>query len=428
LPNLRSIPIVIRRRTATICGAVLLGLAALVFAWLADEASKLFLLFYARFPYAPLLLTPLGLGAIVALTRRYYPLARGSGIPQVIVGCEDARHAIGRGLISIPTVLFKVAMTVLALLIGTSVGREGPTVQISAAIMAMAHRVLRIELSAAVVIAGGAAGVSAAFNTPLAGIAFAIEELAASYHQRLALLAMAAVLISGMVSLGIAGDYVYFGEMHQSMRFFRAILISPIAGIAGGVMGGLFSLCALRFGATAWAPIAALRARPIRLAIGCGLLIALIGVATQGATWGAGYDTAKMLVESEPQPLWFGPAKMATTLITMLSGTPGGIFAPSLAAGAGIGNLIAYAFPHEPLGPIVLLGMIGYFVGVVRAPLTAVLIISEMTDSRAMVLPFLTSALIADGISSLICKERLYHGLSKAFIQPIDRMEADEGL
>jgi H+/Cl- antiporter ClcA len=103
----------------------------------------------------------------------------------------------------------------------------------------------------------------------------------------------------------------------------------------------------------------------------------------------------------------------------MLSGTPGGIFAPSLAAGAGIGNLIAVAFPHQPLGPIVLLGMIGYFVGVVRAPLTAVLIISEMTDSRAMVLPFLISAIIADGVSSLICKERLYHGLAKGFMKPL---------
>jgi H+/Cl- antiporter ClcA len=164
--------------------------------------------------------------------------------------------------------------------------------------------------------------------------------------------------------------------------------------------------------------------------VGCGFLIAVIGVATNGATWGAGYDTAKQLVESIQQPLWFGPAKFATTLITMVSGTPGGIFAPSLAAGAGLGNIIAAFFPHEPLGPIVLLGMIGYFVGVVRAPLTAVLIISEMTDSRAMVLPFLIAAIIADACSALVCKERLYHGLSKAFIDPAndERMEADEGL
>ncbi len=426
--NLRALPIIVRRRTATLFGAVLLGIAALVFARLADTASGLFLAFSARYTYAPLIVTPVGLGLIVALTRRFYPLSRGSGIPQVIVGCDDARHAVGRGLISIPTAIFKVVMTVAALLIGASVGREGPTVQVSAAIMAMAHRVMKIELSAAVVIAGGAAGVSAAFNTPLAGVAFAIEELAAAYHQRLALLAMVAVMISGMVSLGLAGDYVYFGAMHQRMGFLSALMIAPVAGIVGGLTGGLFSATALAFGRTTWKPVALIRARPITLAVGCGGLIAGLGVLTHGATWGAGYEMAKQLVESDPQPLWFGPSKIAASLLTMLSGTPGGIFAPSLAAGAGIGNLIASVFPYEPLGPIVLLGMIGYFVGVVRAPLTATLIISEMTDSRAMVLPFLISAVIADGISSLVCKERLYHGLSKAFVEPADRMEVDEGL
>jgi H+/Cl- antiporter ClcA len=411
-------PILIRRRTATLVGAILLGLVALGFAWAADAATRVFVGFYRQHTYAPLVITPLGLGLIVWLTRTYMPLARGSGIPQVIVGSEDAGHAVGRGLISIQTALFKIIMTVAALLVGASVGREGPTVQVSAAIMAMAHRVMKIDLTSAVVIAGGAAGVSAAFNTPLAGIAFAIEELAAAYEQRLALLAMVAVMISGMVSLGLAGDYVYFGAMHQSMPFLVGLLIAPIAGLIGGATGGLFAWLALAFGTSVWRPVTALRRYPILLAIGCGLLIAMIGIATQGASWGAGYEMAKSLVEGTAEPLWFGPAKFAATLLTMLSGVPGGIFAPSLATGAGIGNLIAYAFPGQPAGPIVLLGMMGYFVGVVRTPLTAVIIISEMTDSRAMVLPFLITAVLADGVSSMISKERLYHALSKGFRTP----------
>ncbi len=412
---LQTFPILIRRRTATLVGAVLLGVVALGFAWAADAANRSFVGFYRQHHYAPLLLTPIGLGLIVWATRKWFPLARGSGIPQVIVGSDDARHAIGRGLISMPVAIFKMIMTVAALFVGASVGREGPTVQVSAAIMAMAHRVMKIDLTPAVVIAGGAAGVSAAFNTPLAGIAFAIEELAAAYQQRLALLAMVAVMVSGMVSLGLSGDYVYFGAVHQSMPVLISLLIAPIAGLIGGAAGGLFSLSALAAGESKWKPLATLRRYPISTAVGCGFLIAVIGVVTDGATWGAGYDAAKLLVEADPQPLWFGPAKVITTLLTMVSGAPGGIFAPSLAAGAGIGNLIAYAFPGQPLGPIVLLGMMGYFVGVVRAPLTAVIIISEMTDSRAMVLPFLITAVLADAVSGQICRERLYHGLSKGF-------------
>ncbi|GLS18241.1 chloride channel protein [Labrys miyagiensis] len=414
----RDFPVLLRRRTATTAGAIILGLVALAFAWAADEASKLFEILVEKAPYAPLVVTPVGLATIVALTRRIAPQARGSGIPQVSAGAEDPKRAVAAGLISIKTAIFKLAATVAALLIGTSVGREGPTVQISAAIMAFVHRTLKIELSAAVVIAGGAAGVSAAFNTPLAGIAFAIEELASSYHQRLALLAMAAVMISGLVSLGIAGDYVYFGAIHEMLPLKASLIVSPLAGVLGGLCGGLFSRTVLAFGSTFWVPVAALRRRPIILALLCGLLVAICGVITGGATWGAGYDYARQLVESHTQPFWFGPAKFFSTLVTMLSGVPGGIFAPSLATGAGVGNLLALVFPNQPLGAVVLLGMIGYFVGVVRAPLTAVIIISEMTDSRAMVLPLLAAAIIADGVSAMICHEKLYHALSKAFTLP----------
>jgi H+/Cl- antiporter ClcA len=424
--RVKGLPILLRRRTATTAGAITLGLVALSFAWLADQGSRLFELMFERYPYLPLIVTPIGLAVIVALTQRFAPAARGSGIPQVIAGAEDPKRAVAAKLISLDTALVKCAGTVAALLVGASVGREGPTVQVSAAIMAFVHRTLRIELSSAVVIAGGAAGVSAAFNTPLAGVAFAIEELAASYQQRLALLAMAAVMISGLVSLGLAGDYVYFGAVHQTMAMGLSLVISLMAGVLGGLCGGLFSLMAIGFGRSFWSPLVYLRSHPVWFAGGCGLIIALLGVATGGATWGAGYDSAKMLVESQAQPLWFGPAKFLATLVTMFSGTPGGIFAPSLATGAGVGNLLALLFPSQPLGAVVILGMTGYFVGVVRAPLTAVLIIAEMTDSRAMILPLLATAIIADGVSAFVCRERLYHNLSKAFALGSRRDERGE--
>src|SRR3546814_10612599 len=84
--------------------------------------------------------------------------------------------------------------------------------------MTRVHQMLKLPVRSSVLVAGGAAGVAAAFNTPLAGVAFAIEELASAYEQRMTLLVMSAVLISGMVSLGIAGDYVSFGAMHETLR------------------------------------------------------------------------------------------------------------------------------------------------------------------------------------------------------------------
>ncbi len=400
------------RRLATGIGAILLGLAALAFATLGDLAQKAFAGIAAHWRYGPLILTPIVYALVAFATSRWFIAARGSGIPQVMAAAQDP-HASGGSMVSLRTASAKFGLTLAMLLGGASVGREGPTVQISAAIMVAVHRLVRVPLTAGVYIAGGAAGVSAAFNTPLAGVAFAIEELAAAYEQRVAVLVMAAVMIAGFVSLGIAGDYVYFGVMRQTLALGATLAIVPVVGIAGGFAGGLFTRCVLGFGRFDAGIFRALRARPVMLASGCGVVVAILGIAT-GSTWGTGYDTTRQLVEGQGGAPWFGPAKFVATLATTLSGTPGGIFAPSLSVGAGIGGAIAPLF-QAPAGAVVVLGMAAYFTGVVRAPLTAVIIISETTGSRGLILPLFATALIADLCSALLCRERLYHGLSKAF-------------
>lgn len=408
---------VFRRRMATGIGAVLLGLAAIAFAKMGDLAQSLFLGFEHRWPYAPLLLTPALFAAVVYATTRWIPEARGSGIPQVIAASRKPENAGTGPLVSLGTAAAKVVMTVIMLLGGASVGREGPTVQLSAAIMVAVHRILRVPISAGVLIAGGAAGVAAAFNTPLAGVAFAIEELASAYEQKVAVLVMAAVMIAGLVSLGIAGDYIYFGAMRQTLSLRSVLIVTPIAGVIGGLTGGLFTRIVLAGAAPVRAWAKRLKTWPVLLAALCGLIVAIIGVATDGTSWGTGYGATRLLVEGGHLPIWFGPAKFLATLATTLSGAPGGIFAPSLSVGAGVGGVLTMFFPKDPAGAIVLLGMIGYFVGVVRAPLTAVIIVSETTASRGLIIPLFATALIADIVSAMVSRERLYHGLAKPFLK-----------
>jgi len=411
--------LIFRRRLALMGGAILVGLAALVFARAADEASDAFEELVIALPWLPLLLTPLGFAGIAWVTRNYAPFAGGSGIPQVIAATRLPEQ-IGSRLVDLRTALLKVALTLAGLLVGASVGREGPTVQISAAILARVHAVLQVPLRASVMVAGGAAGVAAAGNTPLAGLSCASEELASAYEQRMTLLVITAVIISGMVSLGMAGDYVYFGAVAAHLPLGSAMVVALFAGVLGGLSGGLFARLALaaatsrnRF--TEWS-----RAYPIRFAAACGLVVALIGVLT-GLTWGTSYAPARHLITGGQEPLWFAPAKFVSTLATSISGIPGGIFAPSLATGAGFGNLLRWMFPEQQASAVVLLGMVAYFTGVVRAPLTAVIIISETTGSRGFMLPLLGAALVADGAAQRICKERLYHGLSRNFL---DRAKA----
>jgi H+/Cl- antiporter ClcA len=405
--------LIFRRRLAMVGGAISIGLIALLFADIADRANHAFIAMYREYPYVPLVLTPLGFVAIVWLTRRYAPDARGSGIPQVIAGSADPDGA-ARSLISVPTAVIKAILTFAALLCGSSTGREGPTVQLAAALMALWHRATNIQMRSSMVVAGGAAGVAAAFNTPLAGIAFAIEELAAAYEQRMAMLVMTAILISGAVASGIHGDYLYFGAVGASMDVRTAVIVAPVAGILGGVAGGLFSRLVLGAAFSQVGPMVALRRRPLVFALLCGIVVAVIGV-WSGLTWGPGYSPAHAMIIGVDAPIWFGFAKFATTTATAVAGLPGGIFAPSLATGAGFGNMLRWLFPNDPASAVVLLGMVAYFTGVVRAPLTAVFILTEATASRGLMFPMMAAALVADQSSQWVCKEKLYHGLSKTF-------------
>ena len=406
---------VVHNRLAAVIGAVVLGLAAIAFARMGEFAQKLFLHLVAISPYAPFVVTPLVFAGVVYATRRSFPAARGSGIPQVMAAAHNPERHIAGDLVSLKTAWAKLAGTIAMLLAGGSVGREGPTVQISAALMVAVHRWLRVPVTSGVIIAGGAAGVAAAFNTPLAGVAFAIEELAAAFEQKVAVMVMLAVMISGLVSLGLSGDYVYFGAMGGGLPLRAMCIISPIAGIFGGVFGGLFSrsLIAMTMPGHPWLMV--IRSRPVLLAALCGFVVALTGWATNGLSWGTGYETTRLLLAGHGASMAFGPAKFVATMATALSGAPGGIFAPSLSVGAGLGQLLSALFPGSPAGAIVLLGMVGYFTGVVRAPMTSVIIMMEMTADRSMILPLFATALIADAVSAKLCKHKLYHALSRQF-------------
>lgn len=404
-----------RLRFAALTGAVLLGLAAIAFARFGDLAQHAFLVIVKQWPWAPFVLTPVLFVGTVWLTRQFWPQARGSGIPQVMAAAHAPESENATKLLSPSVALAKFFGTGLILLAGGSAGREGPTVQISAAIMMAVHRVLRVPVSAGVVIAGGAAGVAAAFNTPLAGVAFAIEELASAFEQKVAVLVMMAVMVGGLISLGLSGDYVYFGAMNDGMTLGQMAVGVPLAGITGGLTGGLFSRALVALSASKLTPARWMREHPLLVAGICGVVVAVTGYVSEGISWGTGYDITHDLLSGHAAPLMFGPAKFISSLATALSGAPGGIFAPSLSVGAGLGQLLSLFTPGTPSATMVLLGLIGYFTGVVRAPLTAVIIVAEMTATRTMILPLFGTAIIADWVSAQVCPPKLYHALSRAF-------------
>jgi H+/Cl- antiporter ClcA len=404
------------RRLVFLAGAVAVGLTAIGFAKCADLAQGAFRALTAAWPWLPLIITPLGFAVLVAITRRWFPAAAGSGIPQVIAARKSVEERHRLCLLGFPVMVAKIVMTALALVVGASVGREGPTVQVGASVMFALAGIAGVGRHNGLVLAGSGAGIAAAFNAPLAGIIFAIEEVAKAYTGRINEIIIGSVAIGGAVSLAISGNYPYFGEVTTNLGRSLDWLAVPICAVLGGILGGLFSLAMVTIASKPPRPIAFLRRRPLLFAALCGLVVGALSIATLGYAAGSGYgETRAGLEEGALMPWWYGFAKLLTTLLSSVSGLPGGLFSPSLGVGAGMGSMAAHIFTFLDPRVLMLLMMAGYFSGVVQSPLTATVIVMEMTSERSMVIPLLATALFATTISRLISREPLYHALARNF-------------
>lgn len=419
-----------RIRLAMWGGAILLGITATIFAVVSEKANDVFKMILGVSPYLALVVAPLGLMLALWMTQRFFPGAQGSGIPQAIAAFQEGTTTTMRDeILSLRIAIGKILVTVLSLCAGASIGREGPTVHIGTALMYNMGKLMRFPphyMERALILAGGAAGISAAFNTPLAGVVFAIEEISQSFEEKTSGVVLTAVLFGGMTALVLVGNYTYFGTSHAAFNNIRDWVVVPVCGIVGGLLGGLFSQLLIR-SARHVAPH--IKRHPMRVAAVCGLLLAGIGLLSGNTTYGTGYAEAKSIITmTGTLPPSYPALKILATLVSYLSGIPGGLFAPSLAAGAGFGASIAAWFPSVPVGAVIILGMAGYFTGVVQTPITAFIIIMEMTSNQGILLPLMAVAFIAHGTSHLVCPEPVYRALAEEFLSKQKKPEGEAAM
>jgi len=398
-------------------GAVIVGLAASAFAISSEYANDWFHQVIRYSPYAPFIVCPLGLVLVSWLTRRFFPGSQGSGIPQSIAALQLQGHAARTRLLSFRIAFGKVFLTLLGLLSGASIGREGPSVHIGAAIMFSLGRFARFPhhyMDRGLILAGGAAGIAAAFNTPLAGILFAVEEMGRSFEERTSGVLLTAVFLAGVTAVAVLGNYTYFGTTSAALDPSQILAPILVCGVVGGLLGGLFSTVLIA-GSNRIAPL--LRRRPVLVATVCGLGIATAGFLSSNTVFGTGYEEAKAIITGTSElPASYPFMKMLATTFSYLSGIPGGIFAPSLATGAGVGAELANWLPGFPVAAVIILGMVGYFTGVVQTPITAFVIVMEMTDNHDLLLPLMATAFVAYITSRLVCPEPIYRALARNFL------------
>ncbi|KDP83497.1 chloride channel protein [Cupriavidus basilensis] len=419
------------RYAVFMCGAGCVALFSLIFAWIAEVALRWNYQLTAGTPWLAFVLLPFGLAALRWLTIRLAPQARGSGIPQVIAAVNLPPSGPAQTvLVSFRQSMWKVLLTTGGLLAGASIGREGPSVQVGAAAMLAwgrwCHERLQFRIGFhpnALIAAGAAGGLAAAFNTPLAGVVFAIEELGRGTAVRWDRLVLSGVLTAGFLSLAILGNNPYFIVKTPILALHDAWGPVLLCALVNGVLGGLFAKLLIG-GVPALLP-ARLRGwpveHPVLVAFLCGLVAAVIGWSTGGATFGTGYEQAAGLINGEPHStLWFGIAKLVATVVSYFAGIPGGIFTPSLAIGSGIGANVAQWVGHifggmtEPR-VLALVSMAAFLAAATQAPITASVIVMEMTRSQDLTLFLLAASLLASFLARQFCPHPFYHHVAHTF-------------
>ncbi|MDR7093408.1 chloride channel protein [Hydrogenophaga laconesensis] len=414
-------------RAVVLVYAVLAGLAVVAFTLLADGAFALYSQLRSGWWWAPLVWTPALTALVVWAVRRWAPGAAGSGVPQVLTALDSATPLRERSrFVSLRLSAVKILAVSGGLLAGLSIGRQGPSVQVAAGVMLHARRWLSPGSGIShreLLVAGGAAGIAAAFNTPLGGIVFAIEELSRRLLDRSSGLMLAAIVIAGLVAVSAFGNLSYFGRVRADVLTWGLLLPGALVAVSCGLLGGLLSrLMLASFTGLPDRFCAYRRKRPVTFAAICGFAVAVIAVVSNGEAVGGGHEHTRALLEqagtahAAHQPLVFTGLKFIASWLSAWAGVPGGIFGPSLSIGAGVGADIAWLLDSPHGMALIALGMCGFLAAVTQTPITAMIIVMEMTDGHSMVLSLMASALLASLVSRMISRP-LYSTMSQLMMR-----------
>jgi H+/Cl- antiporter ClcA len=407
----------LQQHAALLFGAILVGIVALAYARLIDFGYAHFLAFHSSHPLWSLTVPPCAAALATWITRSQFAGAEGSGIPQVVAAVQSKDDSTNSRLLSKRVLVGKIMGSFLAALGGLTIGREGPTVQVGAALMLYSRKLFpRTRVTdTQLILAGGAAGLAAAFNAPLAGFAFAIEGLARRYDAQTSVVITAGVAIAATTGICLTGGHSSLPRIDSEFPFREWVPAIVVCGLMTGISGG--GLAWLFTNIPKWlpAPLSRLRAkRPVVFAALCGVLVSVAGLASGGTSFGSGFGQAGAILQGHSPPFIYPLAKAISLGMSFIAGIPGGIFSPTLAIGAGLGALAHVVFSGIPLPLLAILSMGGLLAGVTRTPVMSFIAVAEMTGGHQLIVPLMMTALVASRISGHF-GDPLYEVLSRRY-------------
>ena len=398
--------------------ASLLAVVAIdFFLYVSDYAQHIFKSLINSKPLLSFIITPIAFVLIVYIAKYYCHYIQGSGIPQLIAATDSRNKSIREKLLSFRVAVGKIVFIFLGMLGGAPIGIEGPSIHIGGSIFYGFNRFIKLKrklLIHALIAIGGSAGLIIAFNAPIAGFLFAYEEIGRKLRKQALILIAIMSGIVYLLAIVYRGSDTYLTDLSShSIDLVLIWQLLPLA-ILAGVLGGLFSKTTLYLINKL---ITHSKFRVITIAIVLGFIVAIFNYLSAGQIAGSGRDEVLLMLENQTLGLDFVAMKYFATLTSLASTIPGGLFMPSISIGAGIGSEAASFYTQIDTQVIIIMAMIAYLSAVIRAPLTSVFVILEMTATLNLLIPGLIVAFIANFISKQIFKQPIYEALADNYLK-----------
>lgn len=369
------------------------------------------------------------------LVRQFAPFARGSGIPQVMASIELATPKYNgkvNKLLSLRILFIKILSSLIMALGGGVIGREGPTIQVAGSIFRKVNEWLpkwwpRIS-KRNMIMTGAAAGLAAAFNTPLGGIVFAVEELTKTHISYFKTALFTAVIIAGLTAQALLGPYLYLGYPDVSHLsgtiFFVVVLVAIPSGLAGAGMSKII----LRL--FHWKASFRFTRQHVLYVAGCAILLAALAFFVDERVLGSGKELmTTSLFSGNKYNSWYMPVlRFIGPLFSFTTGAAGGVFAPALSAGASVGATLSGWLHLSPTDTnlVVLAGMVAFLTGVTRTPFTSAILVLEMTDRHNVIFHLMLAGMIASMVAMIVDKHSFYDHLKYQYLREIVGEEEKE--
>lgn len=409
-------------------GSVITGFFAVMYAKIFAWGEKLLELIMNWHDWMIFIIAPIGFVLSWWLVKAFAPYSKGSGIPQVMAAVEMANpkeHNKIKHLLSIKILILKIISSVVLVIGGGAIGREGPTIQIAGSIFRKVNEYLpswypKISKKN-MIMTGAAAGLAAAFNTPLGGIVFAVEELTKTHINYFKTALFTAVIIAGLTAQTLAGSYLYLGYPKTSDISLSVIFPVILVACISGIFASQLSVIMLKI--SAWKKRLKTDVSNIIFLVISALIIASIAYFVNREILGSGKEIMeRVLFTDNKHEEWYVPLlRMIGPALAFTSGGAGGIFAPALSAGASVGSVISgliHLSPHET-NVVILAGMVAFLTGITRAPFTAAIIVLEMTDRHSLIFYLMLAGMMSSIASILVSRHSLYEELKISFLKDL---------